>query len=430
MSQKKIFTEKITLQAVVILLLASCFYLYEFIIQVSPGAIAQKLMQDFAIDATKYGFIYACFYYSYTPLQLTTGLLLDRYSARIILTLVSAICAFGVLLFAVAPNVYIAAIARLIIGAASSCAFIGVLHLAIRWVPPVYFAFFAGIVEMMGSLGGAIGSKPFAILLGYFDWRTITIWFAYAGFILAILIACLIRNQPAGLATVASPQPKKDFIRNNLKTVLHSRETWLIGIYSFAIWAQIMGFAGPWGAQFLHLSCHLDNVAATQAIVYIWAGIAIASPLIGWLSDIIERRCIIMTMCAIAGAIAMIFIIFLTNINAIILNILMFTLGFASAGQTLSFALIKDNHSPHTNSTANGFNNMCIVAGGLLFPLLIGKILDMSGSGVSENNVYIYSLHAYQVALTTLPVCYLIAALVSIFGIKETYCRTTWLKSY
>ena len=426
MQQKKIFTEKVTTQAILILLLASCYYLYEFIIQVAPGAIAQNLMHDFAIDATKLGFISGCFYYSYTPLQLTTGLLLDRYSARVILTCVSAICAFGVLMFAYAPNMYIASIARFIIGGASSCAFIGVLHLAIRWVPPAYFALFAGIVEMMGSIGGAVGSEPFAILLKYSDWRTVITWFAYAGFILALLIALLVRNQPADLKIITLPKTKQNFIRNNLKIVLHNRETWTIGIYSFLIWAQILGFAGLWGAPFLQLSCNLDNIAATHAIIYIWVGVAITSPIIGWLSDFIGRRCIIMTICAIAGTIAMTLVIFLTNIPPTILNILMFTLGFASAGQTLSFALIKDNNSPLTNSTANGFNNMCVVAGGLLFPILIGTILDMNWQGLIQNNIHTYNLHSYQIALSMLPTCYLIAAITSIFGIKETHCQTTW----
>ncbi len=426
MRQTKLFTGKITFQAVVILLLASCFYLYEFVVQVAPGAIAQNLMHDFAIDATKFGFIYACFYYSYTPLQLTTGLLLDRYSARIILTCVSAICAFGVLLFAYAPNMYVASIARFIMGGASSCAFIGVLHLAARWVPPAYFALFAGIVEMMGSFGGALGSEPFAVLIKYFDWRTIITWFAYIGFVLAILIALFVRNQPSDLKTFTPPKTEKNFIWNNLKIVLSNRETWLIGIYSFLIWAQILAFAGPWGAQFIHLSCNLDNVAATRAIIYIWAGVAIMSPFIGWLSDTIGRRCIIMTTCAIAGAVAMTLIIFLTNIPSVFLNILMFTLGFASAGQTLSFALIKDNNSPHTNSTANGFNNMCVVAGGFILPVLIGKILTITWQGLIQNNVPIYDLYGYQIALSILPICYLIAALISIFGIKETNCRMIW----
>lgn len=426
MTQKNLFTTKITLQAVVILLLASCFYLYEFIMQVVPGAIPQDLMRDFAIDATQLGFMSGCFYYSYTILQLPAGLLLDRYSSRIILTCIVTACSLGVLLFAYSPNALVAAIARLIMGGASAGAFIGVLHLAVRWIPPAYFALFAGIVEMMGSIGGASGSEPFALLLNYFDWRTAIAGFAYTGFILACLIAIFVRNQPRELKAITPTKTTQNFIWHNLKIVLHNRETWSIGTYSFLIWAPVLGFAALWGSTFLRLSCNLDNIAATQAIAYMWIGIALASPIIGWLSDLIGRRSIIMTICAVVGTIAMSGVIIITNIPTIMLNFLMFLIGFASSAQTLSFALIKDNNSPTTNSTANGFNNMCVVAGGMLFQPLIGKILDLSWQGTIQNNIPVYSLHSYQVAFSLLPICYFVAAIISIFFIQETRCLAVW----
>jgi len=421
---QKIFVEKISIQAVVILLLASCFYLYEFIIQAAPLTITENLMRDFGIDATKLGFITGCFYYAYTPLQLTSGLLLDRYSTRVILTCVTAICSFGVLLFAYAPNFYFAALARFIIGGAAACSFIGVLHLATRWVPPYCFALFAGIVEMMGSIGGVLSSKPFAVLLKYSDWRTVTLGFAFLGFTLALLIAFFVRDQPKTLIKITPRKIKQNFIWNNLKTVLNNKETWAIGAYSFLIWTPVIGFAASWGASFLRLSCNLDNIAATRAIAYMWIGIALASPLIGWLSDLIKKRCIIMSICALSGTIAMTIVIFVANLTPNMLIFLTFVLGFASAGQTLAFALIKDNNLSGTTGTANGFNNMCVVAGGMLFPILVGKILDINWEGAIQNNVRIYSLNSYQIALATLPLCYLLASLVSIFWIKETKCSS------
>lgn len=426
MSYRNLFVKKLTLKAIAIIFLAACFYFYEFIIQAAPLAITENLMHDFAIDATGLGIIFSCFYYAYTPLQLTTGLLLDRYSARTILTCVCATFSFGALIFAHAPNVYIAAIARFIMGGASSCAFIGVLHLAARWVPPAYFALFAGIVEMMGAVGGGVGTEPFALLLNHYDWRTIITGFAYAGFILATLIAIFVRNQPSSLKIVVPPPTKQNFIWHNLKTVLSDRETWLIGIYSFLIWSQVLGFATLWGAKFLQLSCSITNIEATHAIACVWIGIALTSPFIGWLSDFIGKRCIIMTICAIIGTVTMAIVIFVTAIPPMILNVLMFALGFASAGQTLSFALIKDNNSPHTNSTANGFNNMCVVAGGLLFPILIGKILDICWQGAIQNGIREYSLHSYQMAIVILILCYFIATIISMFFIKETNCRAVW----
>jgi MFS family permease len=413
--------KKITSQSILILFLASCFYLYEFIMQVAPGVIHQDLMHAFAIDATKIGLLSGFFYLSYTPLQLYGGLLLDRYDARIILTCVCATFALGVLLFAQASNIYMAAMARFIMGGAAACAFTSVLHLTARWVPPIHFALFVGIAEMMGAVGGLGGTTPLALLLKHFDWRTTITGFAYAGFILAILIALIVRSQPKSHEKLYTKR-NNNSIWVDLKTILHSRETWTIGIYSFFIWAPVLAFSALWSVEFIRISHHFDKVAAAQAVTFAWIGVAIASPAIGWLSDLIGRRCIIMTICAVAGTIAMTAVLFITSVPAIVLYLLMFVIGFASAGQTLSFALIKDNNSPHTSSAANGFNNMAIVASGLIFQPLVGKILDMHWQGITMEGIRVYSLHGYQMALLILPICYLIAALTSMFFIKDRHC--------
>lgn len=427
MTIENLFAKKITFQAIIIILLASCFYFYEFIIQVAIGVAQHDLMHDFAIDATKIGILSGCFYLSYTPLQLPAGLLLDRYSTRMILSCICTTFAFGVLLFAYAPNFYVAAVARFIMGGAASCAFISVLHLTARWVPPTHFALFVGIAEMMGSLGGFGGTEPLAVLLKHFGWRTTIAGFAYAGFVLAILIALIVRNQPTTYKNTR-PQTNSYSIWFDLKTIMRKQEMWSIGVYSFFIWAPVLAFSALWGVEFLRVSHNLTNVAAARAVAFGWLGIALASPLIGWLSDFIGRRCILMTSCALAGTVAMLVVVFVTNIPIAVLYLLIFILGFASAGQTLSFAVIKDNISPHINGAANGFNNMILVASGLLFQPLIGKILDIYWQGATQNGVHIYGLYSYQIAFSMLAACYFLAALISIFLIKETRCIAVWQK--
>ena len=89
--------------------------------------------------------------------------------------------------------------------------------------------------------------------------------------------------------------------------------TWFILVFNMGPCLPLLDS----GASFLRLSCNLDNIAATHAIIYTWLGVAISSPIIGWLSDFIGRRCIIMTICGIAGAIAIIVVILLKNIDPI-----------------------------------------------------------------------------------------------------------------
>lgn len=414
--------KKITFQAAAILLLASCFYFYEFIAQVAPSVLQVDLMRAFSIDATKLGLLSGCFYLSYAPLQLTSGLLLDRYSTRIILTCICVVFSLGVLLFAQANSIYMAAFARFIMGAAASCAFISVLHLIARWVPKTKYALFIGITEAMGAIGGLSGSWLLAMLLKSFSWRNAITSLAILGFILAILIALIIRDQPAHTAIKTKPaiiDASNNSVFTNLKAITKNSQTWMIGLYSFLIWSPILGFSALYGVEFLKISRNIGSVTAAAIIACVWLGVACSSPLIGFISDALHKRCILMTICGLVGVISLTSVIFITNIPMPILYVLMFGIGFASSGQALSFVLIRDSSLGRTNSTANGLNNMILVSSGLVLQPLMGKILDISWHNTMQNGIRVYDLHGYQIAFSVLACCYLFAILVSGFFIKE-----------
>ena len=417
------FATKITGRALIIFILAAAFYLFEFIIQVSPGVMARNLMQDFAIDATRLGIMSGVFYYSYTAMQLPAGILFDRYSSRWLMVLAIALFACGTLVFSLAPTVHTAALGRFIMGGAAAFAFIGVLHLTIRWFPPQYFAMFVGVAELMGSVGAMVGSAPLALMLEHYSWRETGVFLAIGGFILALLVFLIIRDRKLHVDHAHDWQKP---LKTSLKTIFTNSQTWYIGIYSFTIWAPVLAFSALWGVSFLMVSCKLTNVEAATAIAITWLGVALASPIIGWLSDRFTNRRFFLILSAFFGAIAITIVIFVANIPIDLLYPLMFFIGFASAGQTISFAVIKDNNSPATNSTANGFNNMVVVAGGILFQPLIGRFLDLNWDGGMLHGIRVYNLHDYRMAFLILPICYLIAFVASLFWVKETHCKAMW----
>ncbi len=417
------FATKITGRALIIFILAAAFYLFEFIIQVSPGVMAGDLMRDFAINATRLGMMSGVFYYSYTAMQLPAGILFDRFNSRWLMALVIVLFACGTLVFSLAPTVHVAALGRFIMGGAAAFAFIGVLHLTIRWFPPQYFAMFVGVAELMGSLGAMVGSAPLALMLEHYSWRETGVIFAIAGLVLAALVFLVIRDRKIHEDHAHAWQEP---LLNSLKTIFTNSQTWAIGLYSFMIWAPVLAFSALWGVSFLMVSCKLTKVEAATAIAITWLGVALASPIVGWLSDRITNRKFFLILSAFFGIIAITIVIFVANLPIDILYLLMFLIGFASAGQTISFAVIKDNNSPATNSTANGFNNMVVVAGGILFQPLIGKFLDLSWHGAMFHGIRIYDLHAYRMAFLILPICYLIAFITSLFWVKETHCKAMW----
>ncbi len=68
---------KSTFLAATICILASCFYMYEFILQVSPAVMTNQLINDLGLNAITLGTMAAFYYYSYTPMQLPAGFLFD-----------------------------------------------------------------------------------------------------------------------------------------------------------------------------------------------------------------------------------------------------------------------------------------------------------------------------------------------------------------
>jgi MFS family permease len=410
-------------QAVIIYLLAACFYLYEYTLQIAPGVMTQELMRDFNVQAAGLGIISAFFYYAYTPMQLPAGLLYDRYGPRLLITLATVICAFGTLLFACSTLTYLAAIGRFLTGIGSAFAFIGILILIANWFSPGYFAMFAGFTQLMGSIGAIAGETPLALGIKRFGWQSTLLSIAGLGFILALAIWRVVRDTPTWQAKKSLPRQS---ILTSLKKVLGKPQTWSIALYSFAIWAPITIFAALWGVPYLMTRLHISAPLAASAVTMVWIGIGVGSPLAGWFSDRIGLRKLPLLLCAILGLAVSLAILYLPMLNLITLYVLLFLFGFAAGGQSLIFAVVKDINPHAVVGTAIGFNNMAVVAGGAVFQPLVGFCLHKFWQGQTHNGIPVYSIADYQQALLLLPLCFLVAAMVAGFKLHETYCQAQY----
>ncbi len=409
--------------ATIICSLAAFFYLYEFILQVSPQVITNELMRDFGIKSAGLGLLAACYFYAYMPMQLPAGILYDRFGPRVLLTLMTMICALGALLFSNSDQLYIVALGRAMMGFGSSFAFIGTLVLVSRWFPSSFFPVITGIVQTLSSVGAIIGSAPLAAAVTQYGWQHAISVLSLVGFVLAVLIWLVVRDNPRK-KTSAKHYTRYNNEWRRLKQVCKKRQTWIVGIYAFSMWAPIAVFAILWGAPYLREVYSISIVRASSFIIFVWVGIAVGSPLLGLFSQMLGRRCLLLTGMAVMGLItSMLFIVIPEKITYVQMYILMFLFGFSASGCILTFTLIKEINVPATVGTAIGLNNMFVVGGGALLQPLVGVLLELRWDGQIANSVPVYSLHAYQVGMTVIPLCYVVALLLSVFAIRESYCQ-------
>jgi len=416
---------KFTFLAIIICVLASAFYMYEFTLQVSLGVMTNELMQDLGLNAASLGLVSAFYYYAYTPMQVPAGLLHDRFGPRRVMTIAILTCALGALFFSFSTNIVNASAGRFLMGIGSAFSFTGALMLIARWFPPAYFAVLSGIVQLMSSVGAIGGELPLAVAIHHWGWRHSMVHLALFGVALAALVWFIVKDSPSQNTSqkkrASSINPES--ISNKFKLVFGRATTWWVAGYSFLIWAPIATFAGLWGVPFLVSAYHLTTAEASMACAAIWIGVGVGSPLSGWISEYMQRRRSILAFCGVLGTVSSLIVIY-GYVSTPMLYLALFAFGLAGGGQSLAFCVVRDNSHPGTIGAAIGLNNMATVAGGAIIQPLVGYLLCVNWDGTyAANHLPLYSVADYHSGLIMIPLCYLLSAIVGSRFVKETYCQ-------
>lgn len=416
--------KKLTPYGIFIVVLASMFYVYDYLLQASPGVITNELLRDFNLNAESLGMMSACFFYAYAPTQLLGGVLYDRFGPHVILTIMSAVCAFGALAFALGGSIWHLSLGRSLMGFGSAFAFVGILILISRWLPQKYFATCAGLLQSLGSLGAIVGQVPIAWVVSQHGWRNcfeLLFWF---GLFLSIVLALCLRNWPVNMEHRKIERVViRVSILTRLKIVFGKLQTYWIAIYSFAIWIPVTVFATLWGIPYIAALYHISVEEASTLGMMVWLGIAVGSPLFGIWSSKINLRCKPLSVSALL-ALATSLLALYVPMPLWMMYITLFIFGMGASGQTLIFAVVKENNPESAEGTAMGFNNLAVVAGGAICQPIAGYLVRLYSNGVFVNGEPYYSAQNYKAALILLPIFAIVAWIMSTFFIRETHGRS------
>jgi MFS family permease len=403
--------------------LASLFYLYEFVLQVSPSVMTKELMKSFGIGAAGVSMISAFYYYAYTPTQIIAGLLYDRFGPRRVLTVAIMICAIGAFFFSMTSSFAMASMGRFLMGIGSAFSFIGALMLVSRWFPAKYFALIAGVVQFMCAVGAICGQIPIAAAVGHFGWRHSLLWIAVFGLFLALLVSIIVKDHPPGMI-ISSPDNHRSGELSRLATVFGKPQTWWVGLCAFFSWGPVVIFAALWGIPYLAERYSVSTTQASTACAMIWLGMGLGSIVLGWLGDLISLRKVPIIICAVLAIVSGVMVLYVPNVSFHAMFFWLFLFGIAGSGQNTTHALVREINPPSAVGTAIGFNNMAIVLAGAILQPLSGIILHHEWSGKFSNGVPYYSANEYISAMGVAPLCGVAGLLITLFFIKETHCRS------
>lgn len=399
--------------------IAALYYAYEFLHRVAPSVLTTQLREAFSVNEQQLGTIGAMYFYAYAAFQLPAGVLVDRYGAKRLLVLASTILTLGSFLFASTTSITVAQLSRFMIGAGSAFAFVGCLKIGAQWLAMSSFPLVVGLTNLFGTLGALSGGMPLSYLAEKVGWRPALLQVSFAGLLITLLLWLFLQDRPN---PKSSPETTthdlieiKPHLWAGLALVIKNPKTWIIALYGALLVAPIAAIPEMWGVEFLKVAYQIPGTHAAAITHTIFVGTAVGGPLIGWLMTHNQDKIHFMMLATLSALVLLSLFLYWTLIPQSILYGILFCYGICTANMLLCFTLITECHPPWAQGAAIGFINMVIMASAGLIQHGIGWMLDKLRS-LHEG---VYRVEDYHIALSILPVCLLIAIVLTLF-IRKT----------
>ncbi|WP_083501280.1 MFS transporter [Legionella quateirensis] len=385
----------------IIWLVGVFFLLFQFFLQLSSGIIVGAIMHEQNLSALTAGLLSSAFYYVYTTFQIPVGLLFDRYNTRTLLTLNAALCALGCFIFAAGHTLPYLFLGRLIIGAGSSFAFVGLSHLLRQHYPLRQYAFMIGLSETLGFTVTVFGMIGMGAFISSFGWRYFITGAGILGLLITGLCYKFIPSHKPG-AQINHHYQKQFFL------ILKNKLAWINGIFVCLEFSVITVFGALWAVPFLQLKldCSIKTASILTSMILLGAGLS--CPVFGQLSVYFVKRKPLIHASCLSTATLLLLTLFLPTHNIALIGVLLFTIGLCCGAYMLAYSIANELAPAESLSTCTGFTNTLAMLSAPLLQPLIGYLMD-----AFSNKPGIYTLGDYQQALLIIPAALILASVLA-----------------
>ncbi len=372
------------------------FFMYQFIIRVSPGVMQDDIMRRFSISAIEFGALSSIFYIAYASMQLPVGILLDRYGPRFIASSFLSLILMGILVFIYASDWHFALLGRALIGMGSAGGLLSTAKVTHMWFKKEAYAKILGISISIGVLGAIYGNYPLSLMISSFGWQDTLLILLGVGIILYISMILLIKNKKTNRAR------NTQSIWAQIKNISHHKSVIKLGLCGGLIGPFLYAYGDTWGISYLTTIHNLDKINASGAISALYIGVVIGFPLTAYICDKFGGEQKLTSVYALLTFLLFSLLLYIKNIPYPILLSIHFFLGVLCAYQVLLFGLVVKQVAPEESAFVTAIINMLNMAFGSIGIFIIGVIMEFQWNNSFQNNIRVYGDDAYKLAFSTL----------------------------
>jgi sugar phosphate permease len=372
-------------QALVIWLTGATVYLLAVFNRSTLGVAGLQAAERFDVGPAALGVFTVLQIGVYASMQIPTGLLVDRFGPRRVLTAAALLMGAGQLLFALAPDYPTALIARGVIGFGDAMTFVSVLRLVAAYYPAGRYATITAVTATLGMVGNLVATVPLTLLLARAGWEPTFVVTGAVTMAYAVVVALRVRDTPAGTPAHRSKAQTPRAV------VAQVRDAWRTPGTRLGFWVHFSTMFAPavlgllWGVPYLIKAQGMSEAAAGGVLSLLVVVGAVIGPVIGM---IIGRKP------AVRLPIVAWFLALSIAIWAVLLGwpggrvpvpVVVVAFGFLALGGPMSaigFSLARDYNPITSVGTATGVVNVggftAVTITALAIGLLLGGDADLA----------------------------------------------------
>jgi MFS family permease len=384
---------------------AAVAYIAAILHRSSLGVAGPAAAERFEIAATLLSTLGAVQVGVYAAMQIPVGVLLDRFGPRVLIASGAAVMVGGQLLVAVAEELPLAIVGRVLLGIGDAATFISVIRLQSGWFRGPILAQMSQWTAMCGQLGQLLSAVPFVWLLGHVGWTLSFGTLAIVGAVVLVLVLLLVFDAPRGGAPLTGSIDVPEGWWPRLQSAFRQPGTRLGFWTHFSLLASTNVFLLLWGFPMLVGGLGYAQAEAAGLMTVVIVTGMITGPLVGVATARfpLRRSTLVLGIVALVVLAWAAVLLWPTHPPTWLVVVLVVVLGIAGPGSTVGFDFARTSNPLRLLGSANGIVNVGgFIASFAIIPI-VGVILDAVHSvrTAAGESVGLYDWDGFRIALSS-----------------------------
>lgn len=379
----------------VVWLIFGIAYMIAFFHRYAIGVIADTLSAEIGLNPSSLSLLASLYFYTYGVLQIPIGMMVDAYGPRkVVITGMGALFV-GSLLFAVSNQLMLLYVARVFIGFGAATMFTSLFKIQSLWFKANEYATLSGFSSVLGNIGAVLATAPFVFATSLIGWRGSYVAVAFITMALLVVVVLFIQDRPVYAdidQKIAMAEEEGESSKGSLmigfKEIATNKYTWFNMIILFSVFGSYMSFTGLWGPSYLTNTYGMTMEVASTYIMIFLSGTIVGSPFIGWISDRVGKRKLLLQIGLFAlASLWFVFLFIIPQVDSrMFMTPVLFLMGVTSISPMLCFTNIKELNKKKYVGIATGFVNISPFFGTAILNSIVAWFLQTSATAQNYHN--------------------------------------------